>query len=93
MIKKLAIEEIQNKLKDGLKECSLPPVVFHIIKHTLSNLGYYLSDNEFEMDEMIELNGWECDYYLYIWKDGEYTGYALQGSYYYGDHKIELNEV
>ena len=50
-------------------------------------------DNEFEMDEMIELNGWECDYYLYIWKDGEYTGYALQGSYYYGDHKIELNEV
>ena len=45
------------------------------------------------MDEMIELNGWECDYYLYIWKDGEYTGYALQGSYYYGDHKIELNEV
>lgn len=68
MIKKLAVEEIQNKLKDGLKECSLPPVVFHIIKHTLNNLGYYLSDNEFEMDEMIELNGWECDYYLYIWK-------------------------
>ena len=41
----------------------------------------------------IETNGWRCDYYMYIWKNGEYTGYALHGSYYYGDHKIELNEV
>ena len=53
MIEKLAIEEIQNKLKDGLKECSLPPVVFHVIKHTLNNLGYYLSDNESGMARVL----------------------------------------
>lgn len=93
MIQKLAIEEIQNQLKDGLKECKLPPMAFHIIKHTLEKMGYFLSDSERVMDDMIDTNGWECDYYLYIWKDDEYTGYALQGSYYYGDHKIELNEV
>ena len=64
-----------------------------IVSEICTNCGYILSSDKEQIYDDIETNGWQCDYYMYIWKNGEYTGYALHGSYYYGDHKIEKDEI
>lgn len=91
-IKELIEKDVESKITNGLKECSMPPVAFDLIKNILEKHGYFLSNEKTCIDDCYELNGWQCDYYCYIWKDDEYTGYVLNGSYYYCDHKIEKDE-
>lgn len=92
-MEEILIDAIKAEINEGLKDCSLPPVAFNVVKETLENCGYILSSDKEQIYDDIETNGWQCDYYMYIWKSGKYTGYALHGSYYYGDHKIEKDEI
>ena len=80
---------VKHELEGGLKECDLSCIPFSIIKDGLEELGYTLSESEKYEEDIMYTNGWEHDYYMYIWKDGEYTGYCLSGSLYYGDNEIK----
>lgn len=84
---------VKDKLKDGPVECNLDGAWFNLIKNVLENTGYSLSNSPDRLDDWNELNGWQCDYSQYIFKDQEYTGFLLYGSYYYGEHKIEKDET
>ena len=88
-IQKILLNLVKTELSDGLKECDLSCIPYSIIKAGLEQLGYTLSESEEYEDDVMYTNGWEHDYYMYIWKDGKYTGYHLTGSLYYGDNEIK----
>ena len=49
----------------------------------------YFSDSKYEFVELDDwVNGWQLDYWAYIFKDEEYTGYLIEGSFWYGTCKI-----
>lgn len=87
--KDVLLNIVKTELNGGLKECDLSCIPFSIIKDGLEQLGYTLSESEEYEDDVMYTNGWEHDYYMCIWKDGEYTGYHLTGSLYYGDNEIK----
>lgn len=87
-IKTLQCEYIKSELKEGLKECNFDSTPYSVVKETLESLKYRLSESDEHEDYYLETNGWECDYFMFIWKDCKYTGYVLKGSLYYGDNEI-----
>ena len=87
--KDVLLNIVKTELSGGLKECDLSCIPFSIIKDGLEQLGYTLSESEEYEEDVMYTNGWEHDYYMCIWKDGEYTGYHLTGSLYYGDNEIK----
>lgn len=84
---------IKETLSDGLQECDLSGASYGTIDRVLHNMGYRLSSDNKYFDEAMYTNSWEHDYYMYIFKDSDYTGYCLYGSLYYGNHKIEKDET
>ena len=86
---KLLFKYTKSELENGLDECDLSCIPYSIIKAALNQLGYTLSESNSYEDDVMYTNGWEYDYHMYIWKDGEYTGYYLCGSLYYGDNEIK----
>ena len=88
-IQTILINCVKTKLADRLKGCDLSCIPYSIIASGLNQLGYTLSESKTYEDDIMDTNGWEYDYRMYIWKDGKYTGYCLYGSLYYGDNKIK----
>lgn len=88
-IHEVLLSLVKTKLNNGLEECDLSCIPYSIIKDGLEQLGYTLSESKEHEDDIMYTNGWEYDYYMYIWKDGKYTGYNLIGSLYYGDNEIK----
>jgi hypothetical protein len=88
-IQTILLNCVKTKLAHRLEECDLSCIPYSIIKAGLNQLGYTLSESENYEDDVMYTNGWEYDYHMYIWKDGEYTGYYLCGSLYYGDNEIK----
>ena len=80
-------DKIRNFLKDGLKQIDLSDYPFGKVKDVLEEFGYTLGDppRRNSPDQVTDwINGWELDYWAYIYKDKQYTGYMLSGSFWYG---------
>ena len=88
-LKTIVKNYIESQLLEELKECNLDGASFDIIKDILEKKGYVLSSSNNEIDDVLDTNGWQVDYYQYIFKDNVYTGYVLEGSMYFGDHEIK----
>lgn len=91
-IKALLESYVKTTLQNGLTECDLSYIPYDTIKSCLEDLGYQLSDSPDRHDDVMYTNGWEHDYSMHIWKDGEYTKYYLYGSLYYGNNKITYDD-
>lgn len=86
---KLQNKKIKDLLKDGLKEIDLSNYPFGKIRAVLEDLGYSFSVSDYEFSELDNwVDGWELDYYAYIFKNGSYTGFCIQGSFWYGTCRI-----
>lgn len=87
-------EEIVEYFKEnGLVECNLDYVAFATLREALEELGYIISESKEDTNcGAIEINGWELDFWSYIWKDNKYTGYVISGCFYYGDINIHKDE-
>ena len=92
-LKEFINQSIKDILKDGVHECVLDGASYSMIEDILCEMGYQLSDNSDCVEEVMYTNGWEHDYYQYIFQNGIYTGYYLFGSLYYGNHRIEKDEI
>ena len=79
---------VKCELEDGLKECDLSCIPYSIIEEALNQLGYTLSESKEYEDDVMYTNGWEHDYYMYIWKDGNYW-ISFKRCLYYGDNEIK----
>lgn len=84
---------VESTLCKGIKECILDGAWYSLIKDTLNKMGYKLSSSNKVLDEYMDINGWQCDYSQYIFKDNNYIGYYLLGSLYYGEHEIIKDET
>lgn len=81
--------KIKDHLSKGLKEIDLSNYPFGKVREVLEELGYRFSDSKYEFVELDDwVNGWQLDYWAYIFKDEEYTGYLIEGSFWYGTCKI-----
>lgn len=92
-IQEFITKYVRETLQDGLDDYNFDGVSFGVIREVLEEMGYELSDDSEVLDEVMYTNGWEFDYHQYIFKNGEYTGYSLYGSLYYGTHRIRKYEV
>ena len=80
-------DTIWEVLSDGLTEWDFSEYPFGKVRDVLEEQGYTLGDEPGENcpDYVTDwTNGWELDYWAYIYKDGQYTGYMLHGSFWYG---------
>lgn len=87
-------EEIVEYFKEnGLVECNLNYVAFAILREALEELGYTISaSNEDPNYGSVDIDGFDLNFWSYIWKDNKYTNYVICGSFYYGDMNIKQDE-